>query len=52
MKKILAFSLFTACGNSKAPATDQVENEPIDTEEVADLSVVDTTAVPRVWNRK
>lgn len=38
---------FMACGNSKAPATEQVENEPIETEEVADSSDVDTTAVSR-----
>lgn len=38
---------FMACGNSKAPATDQVENEPIETEDVADSSVVDTTVVTR-----
>ena len=38
---------FMACGNSKAPAAEQEENESVEIEEVADSSVVDTTVVTR-----
>lgn len=31
---------FMACGNSKAPATEQVESEQVETEEVADSAAI------------
>ena len=34
-----------ACSNSKAPAAEQVENEPVETEEIADPSTIDLTVV-------
>ena len=52
MKKVFSLcvmtvvvSCFLACGNTKAPATEQGETEAFATEEVADSSEVDTSAV-------
>lgn len=52
MKKIMSVFAVTAmvcglmaCGNSKAPANEQIESEPIETEEVADSCLVDTSVV-------
>ena len=36
-----------ACGNSKVPATDQVESESVEAAEAADTAVVDTSVVTR-----
>lgn len=54
MKKIFSVMVMTAmvygfmaCGNSKAPATEQVESEQVETEEVADSAAIDTTVVTR-----
>lgn len=38
---------FMACGNAKAPANDGTEADVVETEEMADTSFVDTTAVTR-----
>ncbi len=52
MKKLMylsvfavAISCFLSCGNSKAPATEQVEAEQVEAEELVDTSKVDTSAV-------
>lgn len=38
---------FMACSNSKAPASEQTEEEPIETVETTDTATVDTSAVTR-----
>lgn len=38
---------FMACGNSKVPATEQVEGETVEAAELADTAAVDTSVVTR-----
>lgn len=54
MKKILSVLVMSAlvcglisCGNSKTPATEQVENDSVAVVETADTAAVDTSVVTR-----
>lgn len=38
---------FIACGNSKAPAVEQVESESVEIVEIADTAALDTAVVTR-----